>query len=574
MLTNARSLAPKISSLLTMFDELGLHFALITESWLKDGAILDRDIIDLEHGSDLGILYRNRPKRPTSARQVGGGVSVVYSKSRCSFKERRVVGNRFEMVAAVGRVAGIAREIAIFCIYIEPRMKAADLSELNELLANEILRLKAVPSKQPPLFFIGGDLNRRDLGDAFHDFNDIKQINFEPTRGDACLDIMFSNATFTKSEIFPPLHTIDGTKSDHLSVVLSAREEIVKDFVWIRKKARKFTTAASDAFADRISNTNWPAILGEGSSDTLVSRFEQYTCGLVDELFPFKTVRIRSNEKPWVTDGARALAKRKRRVYRREGKSRLWMRLQTRMDELAAHNKTEYVARVEGSGCSRSYFTAVKNLACKDQPKKWEVGSLFPDCTPEAAGNKIASYFTRISDEFRPIDRVPPAYFRDPVTEEEVAKKLSDAKKPSSAVRGDILPHLMKKHHALLVKPVTTILNKVFETARWPTTWKSETAVIIPKTSNPSSLAECRNISCTNFLSKVLETILLEDLRKEIPPDLIQYGGVKGTSVDHLLVDAWERILEPMERGEHAVMLSIDYQKAFNRLDRDFEARG
>ena len=156
---------------------------------------------------------------------------------------------------------------------------------------------------------------------------------------------------------------------------------------------------------------------------------------------------------------------------------------------------------------------------------------------------------------------------RAPVTADYVATKLKQAKKPNSYVAGDLLPRLMKIYHHLLVTPVTSIFNAVFATGEWPASWKKETAVIIPKVSAPSSLAECRNISCTNFLSKVLESILLEDLRREIPVDPAQYGGLKGSSVDHLLVDAWDSILRPLDHGSHAVMLGIDYQKAFNRLD-------
>ena len=110
------------------------------------------------------------------------------------------------------------------------------------------------------------------------------------------------------------------------------------------------------------------------------------------------------------------------------------------------------------------------------------------------------------------------------------------------------------------------LLNKVFSTGSWPRQWKDETAVIIPKVPNPTSLSQCRNISCTSILSKVLEMFVLEDLRSEIPPDACQYGGLKGSSVDHLLVDLWDQILRPMESSHHSIILGIDYEKAFNHL--------
>ena len=131
----------------------------------------------------------------------------------------------------------------------------------------------------------------------------------------------------------------------------------------------------------------------------------------------------------------------------------------------------------------------------------------------------------------------------------------------------DLLPRVVKAHHQLLDPAVTTIFNAVFRTGRWPRTWKTETTVVIPKVTTPEGLGDCRNISCTPFLSKVLEGVMLDDLRTEIPLDKVQYGGIKGCSVDHLLVDLFESILEPLETGSPTLVLGIDYEKAFNHLD-------
>ena len=73
LITNARSLSPKILSLIDCFDELELHFAVITESWLADSELLENDLIDLESGTDLKAVYKNRKLRPNSRRRTAGG---------------------------------------------------------------------------------------------------------------------------------------------------------------------------------------------------------------------------------------------------------------------------------------------------------------------------------------------------------------------------------------------------------------------------------------------------------------------------------------------------------------------
>ena len=546
-----------------------MDFALITESWLKDSALLDRDVIDLEWGTNLKIIYKNRPKTRTGLRKVGGGVSIVYDKSKCSLKERKIKGNKYELVLAVGKIGKIARQVAILCVYLEPKMRVGEVAELSELLAEEILRLKA---KGDPLIMVGGDMKRKDLAEAFKDFPDIRRCNHAPTRGAACLDVLFSNSSNVTESTWPPLETNNGIKSDHACVLFNCREATVKDFKWIRREVRKHSDEALDEYGRILSEANWDEMLPPHlDAAEMINRFQSWNDELTDRLFPTVSIRCRDNEPPWITNGIRKLAKRKTRIYKREGKSVLWWRLQTQQDKMTEDSMADYVTGIERAGPNtRKYFQAVRQLgSAAATTQAWGLPDLFPECTEAEAGEEAARYFTRITDTFVPLREEDPfleAPARQAITIEEVAKRLKDAKKPGSQVKGDLLPRVMKKHHQMIAAPVTRIFNAVFKEGRWPEAWKEETTVVIPKVAN-GILADCRNISCTPFLSKVLEGVILDDLRLAITPDPVQYGGIKGCSVDHLLVDLFDAILEPMEGGASSIVLGIDYEKAFNRLD-------
>ena len=572
LLTNARSLSPKIMSLHSCFEEHELDFALITESWLKDGQTLDRDVIDLEHGSNLKIIYKNRPKNPVGRRKVGGGVSIVFNKSRCNLRERRIQGNKFELVLAVGRVGKLSRQIAIFCLYLEPRLRVAEVAEINEMVALEIaLEILKLKTGGDPLIFIGGDLNRKSLDDAVHDFPDVRRINHAATRGDACLDILYSNATNLIPDTWPPLETPTGVKSDHLCVVFTGLQPKERDFVWTKRRARVHTDAALAEFGRRLAEADWDLIMPrELGLDGMVKGFQDWGDAQTDELFPFKTTRRRSNEKPWITGGIRKLSAQKKRVFKREGKSRLWWSLCQRQEALMQESKAAFVDHASTAGLtSRQYFKAVDSLSKDTAGSDWSLTDLFPGQSEAQACDNAAEYFTRITDLFVPLapTNQPPAATRNPITVEEVAKRLKCAKKPNSSVPGDLLPRVVKAYHQHLAAPAARIFNAAFQEGKWPAAWKNETTVVIPKIPNPESLGDCRNISCTPFLSKVMEGVLLDDLREAIPLDELQYGGIKGCSVDHLLVDLFEGVLHPMESGDSSLILGLDYEKAFNRLD-------
>ena len=237
------------------------------------------------------------------------------------------------------------------------------------------------------------------------------------------------------------------------------------------------------------------------------------------------------------------------------------------MDSNLIETKNDFVESARSLG-PRQFFRAVKALKSGSSPPQWEVSDLFPDKSQSEVGDEVTKYFTKITDTFEPLQpgRVQ-APTREPVTIEHVRRILKDAKKPDSMVKGDMLQRLMKECHTDVAIPARRIYNAVFDKNEWPSQWKRETTVVIPKTTSPTDLGECRNISCTPFLSKVLESILLEDLKKEIPIDPVQYGGLKGSSVDHLLVDLYEQVLAPLDEGNPALVVSVDYEKAFNRLD-------
>ena len=127
---------------------------------------------------------------------------------------------------------------------------------------------------------------------------------------------------------------------------------------------------------------------------------------------------------------------------------------------------------------------------------------------------------------------------------------------------------------------MTDIINSALANHEWPDVWKLETMIIIPKCQTPTSYSELRNLSCTPLLSKILESFVLETLKKELIGDPSQYGSTKGIGTEHYLIRAWDHILESIDDGKSACnMISIDFSKAFNSIDhasclRMFERRG
>ena len=123
VLTNARSIAPKINSLTDYFSELQLSFSLITETWLKK-EVLETLTQDLRHEHSLNIIAKNRPLTNEGKSVNGGGVAIIFDPQRLALKEHRLKKSTQEIVAAVGKIPNVKCKLFIICAYIPPKAKA------------------------------------------------------------------------------------------------------------------------------------------------------------------------------------------------------------------------------------------------------------------------------------------------------------------------------------------------------------------------------------------------------------------------------------------------------------------
>ena len=119
ILTNARSLLPKLSSLVENMQELDCEIAIATETWFQDGKQLDRALTDIESGYGYAVVKRNR----RGAR--GGGVAIVYKRGDIVMQEIKTCKD-YVVVAAIARRTGQRRKIATIAVYIPPNYTAED----------------------------------------------------------------------------------------------------------------------------------------------------------------------------------------------------------------------------------------------------------------------------------------------------------------------------------------------------------------------------------------------------------------------------------------------------------------
>ena len=120
-----------------------------------------------------------------------------------------------------------------------------------------------------------------------------------------------------------------------------------------------------------------------------------------------------------------------------------------------------------------------------------------------------------------------------------------------------------------LSKPKLFINSSIRE-GSVPSCWKRADVVPIPKSNSPRSIeSDLRSISLTPVLSKQLESFIgnwmLESIKEKI--DFDQYGGLRGTSTTHALVDLLQNWHNIIHTNKTVRILYIDFRKAFDSVN-------
>ena len=110
--SNARSVSAKVGSLIDLFDDLDLHFACLSETWLHDNRRLRDNSADIEAAHGISFMCKSRKTR-------GGGVAIAYKKEKLSLK-RFVHQTQHKIVCGVGSTVCNKQKVAIISYYLPP----------------------------------------------------------------------------------------------------------------------------------------------------------------------------------------------------------------------------------------------------------------------------------------------------------------------------------------------------------------------------------------------------------------------------------------------------------------------
>jgi 5'-deoxynucleotidase YfbR-like HD superfamily hydrolase len=249
----------------------------------------------------------------------------------------------------------------------------------------------------------------------------------------------------------------------------------------------------------------WENIKENMSPTEQTSIFEKILQEKLDLFCPEKTMKVSSQDKPWINAELKTLSRQKSREYNKRGKSAKYRKLFKKFEEKFKIEAEKYLRKnmdaLMENKPGQAYSILKKMGAqpgdCIDNNTFTLPGHEIENLSAEESAERIAAHFAAISQEFPPLDpsslpqhvqevlnkdTIPPA-----ISEYDAYCKIVAAKKPRSSVPGDIPRELIQEFAPELSTPVSRIITSIVQSGQWPTQWKMEYISAIGKVPHPET---------------------------------------------------------------------------------------
>lgn len=194
------------------------------------------------------------------------------------------------------------------------------------------------------------------------------------------------------------------------------------------------------------------------------------------------------------------------------------------------------------------------------------------DTTPlDPKQGQFHSHQSSLNPEYPPI--IHPELDAE-ITENELRQAVFHQKNNKSPGLDDIKSEIFKISFDLISPFLLKLYNRLFQNGEYPRPWGEGIIVPIFKGGDANMAQNYRGITLINIIAKIYSQILLNRLtkwsEKENKLSQNQFGFQKGKSTVDCIFSFYSIISKTLHAGEKLYCVFIDYEKAFDKIDRTF----
>ena len=566
---------------LTNFDIIAL-----SETWLYDSFPSDK----------LTIRGYHPPVRYDRPDSHHGGVAI-YVKDHPYCKHRPDL-NVPDLEAVWIETRLNQEPLLIGCMYRSPEK----LVSYWDLIDDSINLALSYPYKAVIL----GDFNQDCLNTPHRhvqrimNLNNLHQMVNEPTRyventdsdGEdtaTLIDLILTPCP----EIIEKVGVLPPVKSDHCCtyVKIKSTQPVQQSF---KRTLYIYSKLNEDDFLDKIGRIDWNDIVNSGTVDTAAELFSKNIMDIGKTCMPVKTIKVKNNDAPWITQEIKKLIKKKQNIhaFAKALKSvwswNLFRRTRNRLTDLIRDRKEEYQRDLENRINSQNSFGTndwwkiVNNFFNRQRVSDSEIPPLDDPEThdivylPEQKAELFNNFFVKQSQIQNVDDDLP--FIQDNgltaptivFTREMVCKVIKELDQ-SKAVGPDLIHNkLIVKCVDIISEPLAALFNRSLTESRFPNIWKIAHVTPIHKKGDKNLCTNYRPISLLSCVGKIMEKCIQKHVFNFLIEHnlltLSQSSFIPGDCTVYQLLSIYDDFCKSLDKRYTTQALFFDISKAFDRV--------
>ena len=574
---NARSLRNKFEDLEILAATNNYHVIGITESWLDTA---NRDFVAEYSLPKYSIFSCERENK-----NGGGVILYVHNSLHPTALERESVPNVDTLFVDLKNKCGKSK-VTIGLVYRPPKQTV----ENDEKLFDSILE-----ASQRNETIIMGDFNLpvKRWGDNFNSHtgrnlytnlleSDFHQCVNEPTRGSNILDLILSTTENLVNEVnIGPMFST----SDHRSITFKIKF-VPNKLKFSKEKVPDFRKANFNRLRSILENSDWSIISKDIDIDNAWKNFTTELNNAVCSCVPFRERRPATNKPKWWNREISNNLASKKRAYKKYLLTKSQadklildkIRRETKASIKFSKKKLEeYIAEASKTNPKEffSYANKKKTLTGGIGPLKDNTGNHTNDENEMATilNNFFASVFTdEDCSTFQPSEQqlTLNQLNQIEINESDVVRVIDKLPVNKTPGPDKISPRIIREVKHQISKPLCILFNKSLTLGKVPSDWKCANVTPIFKKGDKSLPSNYRPISLTSIISKLLETIIRDNMVNFLEENKIlkdsQHGFRCKRSCLTNLLDFFHDVFNQFDECRSVDVIYLDFQKAFDKV--------
>lgn len=495
-------------------------------------------------------------------------------------------------------VCHLDKKISVVAIYRSPSLNSREnFDKFSTSLINVYDNIKSIC----PTIALVGDLNidikQNNMNERSLDYltlnasHGLMPTHLFPTRDENCLDHIFLKSCLTATTLVLEAHV-----TDHKPLLLSLKNGNPSH------KLCTTTTLNHKAIVEELETVDFAVIYKIENINEAMNKFITIIKSIV--LNHSKQVKIPRKKKiikPWITPGLLKCMKHRDRMHIKSKKSpdniilkSTYSRYRNFCNNLLRKLKKSYeTAQLEkAKNNPKVLWKTIKEITNTHKAKPSPVELLTIRDSPKSAINEVGHFFANIgknlaSKIINDTASSPAGSHPSPsptgtrispvnslvileVDEADVESLILQLRSDCAVGWDGISSLILKNSRHVLVPPITYLFNRCLQEGVFPEAFKKAVVHPIYKGGNRDCVNNYRPISVLPALSKVLEKILNNSLRKFLDKHQLiannQYGFRTSLSTDDAVLDFTQQVASNLDNKSKCLGIFLDLSKAFDTV--------